>query len=393
MERALFVDGEAHILHGVRRCLGEIVEVVGASTCEEALERLREQPDFAFVATDLTLPDGEGIEVLRAALQEVPTAARIVLTGNASLADAMEVVNSVGLFRLLTKPIRPQSLCDVARDALAFHGENAGSRELLESTLSSSINALVEVLALANPLAFGRASKIKEYVQQMARHGGKGEGWEFEMAAMLSQIGCVTIPADTLKRVFAGQPVSEQERAMYAQAPEVSYSILSGIPRLERVARMVAWQRHSAEDLRKEQGLDDHDPIMIGAQMLKLAHDYDRLLSFGKHHEEAIDMLRTRRSVYVASLLDTLADMEVSSDDDTVIRSVCVEDLAIGMTFDEDVTAPNNVVLVGAGQSVTIALIKRLRNFAAGIGVNEPFSVRVPQRMSVEATEFAMSKE
>ncbi|NJN64994.1 MAG: hypothetical protein HC882_09050 [Acidobacteria bacterium] len=76
-----------------------------------------------------------------------------------------------------------------------------------------------------------------------------------------------------------------------------------------------------------------------------------------------------------------------------MIRSIRVEDLAIGMTFDEDVTAPNNVVLVSKGQGVTVALIKRLRNFASGIGVNEPFRVRVSQALPIQSTEFAMNKE
>jgi hypothetical protein len=211
---------------------------------------------------------------------------------------------------------------------------------------------------------------------------------------MLSQIGCVTIPQETLKRLFAGQPVTEDERAMYASSPEVSYSILSSIPRLDGVAEMVAWQRYALKDLADMEGVDLEGPTVAGAQMLKLAHDYDRLLSIGKRHHEAVEMLRTRRAVYLEKLLDALESLhEDEEDEETVVRSVCVDDLAIGMTFDEDVTAPNQVVLVGAGQSVTVALIKRLRNFASGIGVNEPFRVRVPQTMPLEAREFAMSKE
>lgn len=393
MERALFIDGEKTVLHAVRRALADKVEVETTTDASEALRLLVERGPFAVVVSELEPNGADGGELLTRAREISPECVCMVLTADAEFEAALSVVNRLSLFRFLTKPLRPGDLVKAVDDALAQHRLISSERELITSTLSSSINALVEVLALVNPLAFGRASKIKHYVSHMAKHSEIGEGWEYEMAAMLSQIGCVTIPADSLKRLFAGQPVTEQEKSMYASSPEVAYSILSGIPRLDRVATMVSWQRYSLHDLAKREDADLEGPIVAGAQMLKLAHDYDRLISIGKRHNEAIAMLRTRRSVYLEPLLDALETLLDSEDEETVIRSVCVDDLAIGMTFDEDVTAPNNVVLVGAGQLVTVALMKRLRNFSSGIGVNEPFRVRVPRMMQIEAKEFAMGKE
>lgn len=393
MRRALFVDSEAHVLHAVRRALNGIVEVDTVTTVAEGMDKLRLGSPFAVVVTELKPAGADGLDFLAAVRDAAPGTVRMVLTGHADFAAACDAINRTGVFRFLTKPIRPADLVAAVDAALARHTSLASERELLEKTLSASINALVDVLGLVNPLAFGRAAKIKGYVAHMSRQLEIGEGWEFEMAAMLSQIGCVTIPPETLKRIFAGQPVSQEERTMYAAAPDVASSILSGIPRLERVAQMIAWQRYGLSDLAKRDGALVAGPVVAGAQMLKIAHDYDRLLSIGKRHQEAIDMLRTRRSVYMESLLDSLASLDAASDESTVIRSIRVEDLAIGMTFDEDVTAPNNVVLVSKGQGVTVALIKRLRNFASGIGVNEPFRVRVSQALPIQSTEFAMNKE
>ncbi|NJN64995.1 MAG: response regulator [Acidobacteria bacterium] len=262
MRRALFVDSEAHVLHAVRRALNGIVEVDTVTTVAEGMDKLRLGSPFAVVVTELKPAGADGLDFLAAVRDAAPGTVRMVLTGHADFAAACDAINRTGVFRFLTKPIRPADLVAAVDAALARHTSLASERELLEKTLSASINALVDVLGLVNPLAFGRAAKIKGYVAHMSRQLEIGEGWEFEMAAMLSQIGCVTIPPETLKRIFAGQPVSQEERTMYAAAPDVASSILSGIPRLERVAQMIAWQRYGLSDLAKRDGALVAGPVV-----------------------------------------------------------------------------------------------------------------------------------
>jgi hypothetical protein len=48
------------------------------------------------------------------------------------------------------------------------------------------------------------------------------------------------------------------------------------------------------------------------------------------------------------------------------------------MILDQDVRARNGLLLVARGQEVTTAVARRLEGFAQGLGVNEPFQVRVP---------------
>ena len=73
---------------------------------------------------------------------------------------------------------------------------------LLEQTLRGSIKALIDILSLANPAAFGRATRLRHSVEQLLTHFEIRERWPVEVAAMLSQIGCVTLPPATVEKTL-----------------------------------------------------------------------------------------------------------------------------------------------------------------------------------------------
>ncbi|MFL6465773.1 MAG: HD domain-containing phosphohydrolase [Bryobacteraceae bacterium] len=69
--------------------------------------------------------------------------------------------------------------------------------------LSGSVKVLTEVLCLTHPLVFSRASRIRDTVKQLLVRTGLSDCWEFEMAAMLSQIGCISLSIDILQKLRA----------------------------------------------------------------------------------------------------------------------------------------------------------------------------------------------
>ncbi len=56
---------------------------------------------------------------------------------------------------------------------------------------------------------------------------------------------------------------------------------------------------------------------------------------------------------------------------------VHLKELAPGMILEEDVVSLKGIRLVPAGHEVTRALIVKLQSIAQGIGVTEPFRVKV----------------
>jgi len=83
--RVLVVDDSAPVRHRLMAALDERdrVEVEGAATCHDALAHLAGE-HFDAIIIDLSLPDGSGLDVLRAAKKNDPRCLAVILTSMAS---------------------------------------------------------------------------------------------------------------------------------------------------------------------------------------------------------------------------------------------------------------------------------------------------------------------
>lgn len=90
-------------------------------------------------------------------------------------------------------------------------------------------------------------------------------------------------------------------------------------------------------------------------------------------------MLAERRAARVGEvpLLKQLEDFRPRHDRE-VIKTVYVRELETTMLLDEDIRTPNGQIIVPRGRAVDWALVKRLRNFAGGVGLVKPIRVRIP---------------
>lgn len=107
--RVLCVDNDREILDGMCALLGRWqVDVITASTVDQALERAREQPDLMLV--DYHLHDRlDGLDTLDA----VQAAATAPIAGALLTADGRDELKQLARargYRLLTKPVKPASL-------------------------------------------------------------------------------------------------------------------------------------------------------------------------------------------------------------------------------------------------------------------------------------------
>ena len=79
-------------------------------------------------------------------------------------------------------------------------------------------------------------------VRQIAQFLNEPALWQVEIAAMLSQIGCVGMSADTLARHYSGENLTAEEEKELASLPLVGRDLVKHIPRLEAVADIIACQ-------------------------------------------------------------------------------------------------------------------------------------------------------
>jgi len=66
--------------------------------------------------------------------------------------------------------------------------------------------------------------------------------WKFEIAAMLSQLACVTMVPETIDAIYTGKQLPAKEQALYNMHPSIASDLLKTIPRMESIAWMIAHQ-------------------------------------------------------------------------------------------------------------------------------------------------------
>ncbi len=378
MARILFVDDEVNLLEGLRRTLRRKYDVATADGGAAGLRLIREEGPFAVVVSDYRMPEMTGVEFLERVRETSPDTVRMMLTGQADMTGVVGAINQSKVFRYLNKPLMRKDLFAALDDGLEQYRLITAERQILEETLAGSIRALVDIIGMVNPVAFSRASRIKRCVAHLVRGLELDNPWEFEVAGMLSQVGCATLPPDTLQRVLAGQAISDSDREMFLNHAQAGASLLQGIPRLEGVARMIRRQNDGGDAA----GEEDNPRIVLGGELIRLAGVYDELAGRGLSGGEIITTMRDWKPSFDKTQLALLERFEGEESQEGCVRAVSIKDLIPGMIFDEEVAAENGVLLVSRGQEVTRPLAIRLLNFDQGIGIKQPIRVRVPTTVS-----------
>lgn len=373
----LCVDDDANVLEGFRRQLRKEFRLETALGAEEGLKALETKGPFAVVVSDLQMPGLNGIQFLSRVRECSPDTIRILLTGNADLQASIDAINQGQIFRFLTKPCTAELLATALKAGLTQHRLITAERELLEQTLSGSVKVLCDILSLVNPEAFGRSSRITRYVETLAEHLHVTELWAIKTAAMLSQIGCVILPETVLTKVYRGTPLSPEETQLYNQHPFVAADLLATIPRMKRVADIVRFQDKYYDGYGVPGDSRQGNDIPMEARILKVALDFDALVSAGKSKTEAFDELKKRKGWYDPAILAALKDA-FAADIKHEVRTAVVAELRPGMVLGEDILSVKDILLASKGQEVNESMVMRLKNFARAVGVKEPFSVLVP---------------
>lgn len=212
--KVLLVDDDPNILAGYQRHLRGRFEVVTAGGGAEGVTALKEQGPFAVVVADFRMPEIDGIQLLSISRQIAPDTVCIMLTGQADLKAAIDAVNEGNLFRFLTKPCPTGDFIKALTAAVEQYQLVTAERELLEKTLKGSVKILIDILSIVSPVAFSQSSRIRGMAKKLAARLKIEKLWEVELAAMLSQIGCVTIPGEILKKSTADRP-SQKKKTKY----------------------------------------------------------------------------------------------------------------------------------------------------------------------------------
>jgi hypothetical protein len=212
----------------------------------------------------------------------------------------------------------------------------------------------------------------------MVKHLWLREAWRYEIAAMLSQVGCVAMNTETVEAVYAGTALLTAKQERFKTHPSIAFDLPKRIPRLEQVAAMIEGQQGRPLGQAAQEPAAGVEPGEMGARLLKIAVDYDQMLLHGRAAREALSELKRRTDDYypaAVAALETLPAESVA----LVTQEISIRDLATGMILDEDLRSSNGMLMVARNQKISYALLVRIRNFYEKTPLANKIRVKVLQ--------------
>ena len=356
----LCVDDEPRIVDSLAVHLRRDYQVFAANGGNSALQMLKEKGAPAVIVSDMRMPGMDGATLLKHVRQLYPETTRILLTGEPGRDAAIAAVNEGQIFRFLTKPCPPDQLRSAIEAGVLHHRLLIAEKVLLQETLIGCIKALVDILAITNPVAFGRATRVKRLATELAASLGKAGFWQLEAAAMLSQIGYISLPIELVEKLYYGKRLTPEERVLADGAPMVAQKLLGRIPRLEPVLEILAATRPSKTEL-------PDGVVKLGSGILNLVLEYDSQIAQGHSANVALSSVRAQSGKFDSKLVESLESLVGLAAGTPEVREVAVGRLTAGMVFMDDFYTHVGTLLVPKGFEVTEAFLERARNFGPGI--------------------------
>ncbi len=204
MSRVLVIDDEADIRELIDLTLvrmGLATECVGSVA--EALAAL-EGDAFQLCLTDMRLPDGEGLAIVRHITEHHPQTPVAVITAYGSAENAVAALKA-GAFDYLSKPVGLEQLRTLIKSALRLPGGLEGSDDPLQSLIGDSpsmqqVRAMIEKLARSQAPIYisGESGSGKELAARLIHTRSA------RAAGTFVPVNCGAIPENLMESEFFG---------------------------------------------------------------------------------------------------------------------------------------------------------------------------------------------
>jgi response regulator RpfG family c-di-GMP phosphodiesterase len=376
--KVLCVDDNPNVLAALKRNLRKRFDIVTAEGGELALEIMDHNGPYAVIVADMQMPGMNGIELLTRVQRKAPDTVRIMLTGNADQRTPVDAVNLGQIFRFLNKPCPIETMIQTLEDGIKRYHLIVAERELLTNTLNGSVKVLMDVLALVDPVSFGRSQTMRHNARQLAAALSAQFTWELELSALLSQVGVVSLPPKLVEKARRGLQLEAAEEAMLHRVPQVGADLLANVPRLEPVARIVRYQDKRFDGSGIPADSLKGDQIPLEARIIKVLADLAQLESRANSKVQAMAEMRSRTGWYDPTILEAAArcfQLSPVSPPSTCARARVISELRPGDVLRSDVRTRDGILVAAAGIRLSALQLERLRNFASVMGLKEPIYV------------------
>lgn len=204
--KVLIVDDEPDIRELLALTLSRMkLDSTGAETVEEAKSLLGAN-HFDLCLTDMRLPDGNGIELIRHMQEHYPSIPVAMITAHGNMSSAIEALKA-GAFDFLNKPVELQTLRELVATALRLNEASAeqatpppGLQLLGRSKSIEGIRRTAQKLARSQAPVYisGESGTGKELVARLIHAQGPRADKPF------IAVNCGAIPADLMESELFG---------------------------------------------------------------------------------------------------------------------------------------------------------------------------------------------
>jgi two-component system response regulator PilR (NtrC family) len=199
--RVLLVDDEPDLLDLLEMDMARMgLDSERASTVAEALSRLQ-HGNWDLCLSDMRLPDGNGLDIVRYIAESVPATPVAVITAFGSAENAVAALKA-GAFDYVEKPVTPEKVRSLVRSALkAPETVSRGTRLLVgESPPMRQVHALIDKVARSQAPVFvtGETGTGKEVAARLIHQASA------RAAAPFIAVNCGAIPENLMESEFFG---------------------------------------------------------------------------------------------------------------------------------------------------------------------------------------------
>lgn len=204
--QALVIDDEPDILELLTMTLsGMSIDCVTAESVAQANQALKQQ-SFDLCFTDMRLPDGNGLDIVRTIQKTYPNCPVAVITAHGNIDLAVEALKS-GAFDFVSKPLKLKVLRDLVNSALNLSPLKSDVKErrsrdklLGDTDVIRSLRNKISKLARSQAPVYitGESGTGKELVARLIHELGSRSDEAFV------PINCGAIPAELVESEFFG---------------------------------------------------------------------------------------------------------------------------------------------------------------------------------------------
>jgi len=315
-------------------------------------------PDL--ILLDINMPVMDGYTVCQKLKAKVTTQS-IPIIFISALTDVKDIVKGFqsGGVDYISKPFNSAEIKARVNTHMSLAIVRNDLQQTLSKTLLGSIKMILELLELVNVDAFSRGNRINLYMKTAIRHLDLENPWKLELAAMLSQIGLITLPNELIYAYSLGQKLSDSDLKRIETEVQNSYKYIEHIPKLEDIAEMIKSSNKTMLDY-GDKAFSSLSAAEQGGLILNLLELCDSYILQG------LTPLQIQKKLYGLSKLypERLISLGVAITEDYASPAsfrVRINELTSGMILLEDINGKDNRNLLKKGTVLSPNLIRILR--------------------------------